>query len=517
MDSTSISSNTSMVLSTVQGNGLQVHPTASSSVVSPVNAQIWQVAGQRDPHMGPFSNIPADILYNIAQLASPIWPLSNLVLVCKRWRDILLFAPLLWTDIYIEFPSSRPPSAPSPERLASAALRRAGKTAKLCLHLNNLDESMISVTTVLGMISARGYQFIRKLTLEGSWQSRYGEKPVLPHLVGEWESLLHLNFEANISSGTALSPLVDCLRATAPALRHISIKKNSLSAFEKKLSTKSSLVNLDIYHTYSYHHTPIFSVWRSIKSLKSQATTQHNSPVGNPLDLRAIDPAKGDRLAFPSLNHGVFINHTLKFRSIPQLESLTDLVLIHVDIDAIATRSVEMPSLRRLVADNTRGIDCIIAPMLENLSVGPLREPVGVNVASYLSKLFSGHTQQLDPVHLDLRAIYTWYDAATTDTTVPLISLFSLRRVERISIARLTEVRETDLCKYRKLQSANIEDGSTVKELALLPKWKELDLGEDDAPDWLCDIIAHRQVAEFPVKLNLAPPSIETLRLFHRR
>jgi hypothetical protein len=503
-----------MVSLTVQRNELQVHATVRYRAVSPVDAEILQVMGQRDPHVGSFGTIPADILCTIAQYAST--PLRNLVLVCKRWRAIVLFAPFLWTDIYIEFPSRKmPPGAPTPERLARAALRRAGRTTKLSLHLKNcdLEKTVNSVTAVLGMIRTRGYQFIRKLTLEGLWDFTSSPKFVLPRLAGTWESLLHLDLEASDIDVADLSLLVNCIETTAPALQHIRIKADVLHVVERKLSTKPSLTNLDISQSFINKRPHTFSVWRSIKSLTSHATGFHNSPTGNPIDLQAKGPAsavEGNVFAFPSLTRATFINHTLKFRSTPSLESLTDLVLSYVDIEAVAPRSVEIPSLRRLVADNTRGIDCIIAPMLENLSIGPLREPVGVSVTDYLSKLFSGHPQQLDPVHLDLRGIYTWYDMEL-DTTVPLISLYYLRRVERISVARLYRVHKSDQWRYWILLSAGIDiikDGLLNEAMVMLPKWKEMDLDEDNAPAWLSDIIAHRQVAGFPVKLNLAPPRV---------
>jgi hypothetical protein len=509
-----------MALLTVQGNGLQVHLTASSSVVSPVNAQIWQVASQRNPHMGPFSNIPADILYAIARHASP---LHNLVLVCKRWRDILLFAPSLWANIYIEFPEPRStlPGALTPERLARATLRRSGRTASLSVHLkkHNLNYDWDSVAAVVDMIRARGYRFIRRLTLDGSW-GHWWQRPgsgkelsFFSHLVGEWKSLLYLDLALCDTIGwtAEFSRFVDCITATAPALRHLSVSTEILLEFGRKLSSMQSLVNLDIRHWHRYERSYILPVWRSVKSLKSHTTIPYYSPIGNPFDLQRINTQtaeKGDIFIFPSLTHAEFINHTLDVRSTHILEFLTDLVLICVDITGMAPRSVEMPSLRRLVADHTRGIDCIIAPVLETLSIGPLRESVGVNVGDYLSKLFSGHPQQLDPVHLDLRPIYTWDDMGISDTTVPLLSLSYLRRVERISITRLATVPESDQWVYRVLQSLDIEDGRTIKGMLVLPKWKEMNLGEDDAPDWLCGIIFHRHIAGFPVKLCLEAPRL---------
>jgi hypothetical protein len=492
-----------MALLTIDNDSL-VCPTASSSMVSP------RRKGQRNAYLGPFGNVPADILYDIAQYAGP---LPNLVLVCKRWADIILFSPFLWRDIHITFPRSVPPSGPNPDQLARAALRRAGCTTGISLHLEiyELNRNLASLTVVLGVVKARGHQHIRRLKLSGIWSSfdsLLAESCLFSSLAGEWTSLLHLEVAVlSLDSWrvkSAISPWLDCVLATAPELQHIRIPAYLVSLNEKRLSRKRTLINLDISRSPSYPEGPRFSVWQGITSLKSQATSGYNSPIGNNFDLRSTDPPSdaGPTLAFPSLTHAEFINHTLDFRCIHRLESLTDLVLRYVDIEANAPRSVEMPSLRNLVADRTHGIDSIIAPVLETLSIGPLR---GVDVAEYLSQVFSGHPQQLDPVHLDLRPVYTGRDGNFIRATVPLASVSSLRRVERISIARLAMVQKKDLQKYRVFQSTDIDvtDGEGTKVMTVLPNWREIDLDEDDVPDWLLDIITARRASGFPVQLNL--------------
>ena len=391
-----------------------------------------------------------------------------------------------------------------------AALRRAGPTTKLFLHLEFYDivRNYDSATAILDMIGSRGHQFIRELTLDGNWlPSTFNQELIsslFSRLEGEWKSLLHFTFDALPPHAhhfdTALSSFLNSMISAAPVLQYINIPAEILPWIERKLSKKHSLLHLDIARSPLFDETFRFSTWPNIKSLKIRGYGSHieNS---TPLDLRAIDPAgsaHGDIFAFPLLTHGEFIGHTLEFHSNLRLGSLTDLVLSGVHVKAIASHSVEMPLLRRLVVENTRGINCIIAPILETLSIGQLCGPV--DLAYYLSNLFSGDPHQLDPVHLDLRPIYREDDLNIVDMTVPLASVYLLRRLERISIARLAVVRGADRWKYRMLQSVNTDDG---KAMVMLPKWKVMDLGQNNVPDWLWDIIIARQVAGFPVQLNL--------------
>ena len=498
-----------MELLTVQGNE---RPIASSSVSPVVNPDVSRGVGQSRPYMTSIGDIPADILYTIAQYADS---LRDLVFVCKRWRDIVLFAPSLWKNIHIEFPKSPPLSGHLDlERMARAALRRAGPTTRLSLHLeiHEISRNIDSVTAVVDMISSRGHQFIRELTLDGSWFPPTVDIPpesissLFFHLVGEWKSLFYLHLGAFPLHArhfdTAALPFLDSIISTAPALQYIGISPYLLSLIEKKLSRKRSLTTLVILRSFLSYEPYRFSVWPYIKSLKTRAIGAYQPPIRDWFDLRATDPldsAEGDISAFPSLTHAVFTHITLESCSGLRWRFLTDLVLSWVDIKGITPHSVEMPLLRSLVAEKTRQIDCIIAPMLESLSIGPLPEPV--NVGHDLSRLFSGHPQQLDPVHLDLRPIYQ--SLGTTDTTVPLASIYLLKRVERISISRLSVVRGPDRWKYRMLESMNTDGEKTTKYMIMLPKWKEMDLGED-VPEWLWDIIIARQVAGSPVHLNLA-------------
>ena len=437
--------------------------------------------------------------------------------VCKRWHDIVLSAPSLWTNIHIIFPKEPPlPGDPTPERMARAALRRAGPTTKLSLHLeiHETSRNYDSAIAVINMISSRGNQFIRELTLDGSWFPPTFDIPqesissLFSHFVGEWTSLLRLHlgsFPPRASwDSTALLSFLDSIMSTASTLQYINISTDILPLIEKKLSRKRSLIYLDITRSLLSYETLRFSVWPHIKSLNIYATSRYHHYFENSLDLRATGPlsSAGDISAFPLLSHAVFINHTLDFRSSPRLESLTNLVLSCVHIKAIAPHSIEMPLLRTLSVDITRGLDCIIAPRLETLSIGPL--PEGVDVTNYLSNLFTAHAQQLDPVHLDLRPIYQEKYVHIIDMTVPLASVYLLRRVERISIARLAVVRDVERWKYRMLQSVNTGDENPTKAMVMLPKWKEMDLGGEDVPDWLWSIIIARQVAGFPVQLNLA-------------
>jgi len=498
---------------TVQDNEHQARAVALSSVLSVVHSDISQGVRQESTHVTSIGNIPADILYTIAQYSnSP----RDLVFICKRWRDIVLFAPPLWTNVHILFPKAPPlPGDPSPERIARAALRRAGPTTRLSLHLeiHELARNHHSTTTVIDMVNLRGYQFIRQLTLDGGWFPPTFEVPqesissLFTSLIGEWNSLLHLHLGVlpphARGLGTVLLSFLHSVISTAPALQHINISSDILPLIEKELSRKRSLINLDITRSFLSYESLRFPMWPNIKSLKICTTSGYHTHIANPLDLRAINPpssAAGDVSAFPSLTHAVFINHTLKFHSSLRLESLTDLVLSCVDVKAVAPHSVEMPLLRSLVAEIARGIDCIVAPRLETLSIGPL--PELVDVTEYLSNLFAGDPQQLDPVHLDLRPLYKVHDLNLIDTTVPLASVYLLRRVERISIVRLAAVRATDRWKYRMLESVNIDDGTATRAMVMLPKWKEMDLGEGDVPDWLWNIIIARQVAGFPVQLN---------------
>jgi hypothetical protein len=508
---------------TVQGNE---RPMTPASIVPDVTSRGG--VDQSRHYMTSIGDIPADILYTIAQYAdSP----RDLVFVCKRWRDIVLFAPSLWTNIHITFPKAPPhPGHLHPERMARAALRRAGPTTKLSLHLemHEFSRNISYATAVVDMISERGYQFIRELRLDGSWFPNYPDSisSLFSRLVGEWNSLLHLHlgvFPPSQFDGVLLS-FLDSVISTAPALQHIGISANVLPLIEKKLSKKRSLITLEITRSFLSYEPFGFSVWPHIKSLKVCTTGGHQPPLVNRLDLRAINPpssAEGDISAFPLLTHAVVIHHTLELRSSFRLKLLTDLVLSWVDFNATAPHSVELPLLRNLVVEKTREIDCIVAPMLETLSIGPLLE--AVNVGHYLSDLFSGHPQQLDPVHLDLRPISREQDLNiihTTmvpfglrpicreqglntihTTTVPLASVYLLKRVERISISRLSVVRDPERWKYRMLESPNSDTGG--KQMIMLPKWKEMDLGED-VPDWLWDIIIARQVAGFPVQLNQA-------------
>ena len=498
-----------MELLTVQGNA---SPMASSTMLPFVNPDVSRGVGQSRPYMTSIGDIPADILYTIAQFADS---LRDLVFVCKRWRDIVLFAPSLWKNIHITFPKAPPLSSDlDPERMARAALRRAGPTTRLSLHLemHEISRNIDSATAVVDMISSRGHQFIRELTLDGSWFPPTVDIPMesisslFSHLVGEWKSLFYLHLGAFPRHArhldTAVLPFLDSIISTAPALRYIGISPYLLSLIEKKLSRKPSLTTLDILRSFLSFEPYRFSLWPHIKSLKIRTIDAYQPPIRDRLDLRATDPlssAEGDISAFPLLTHAVFTHHTLEFCSSLRWRFLTDLVLSWVSIEAMAPHSVEMPLLRSLVAEKTRQIYCIIAPMLETLSIGPLPEPV--NVGHDLSILFSGHPQQLDPVHLDLRPIYQNF--STVDTTVPLASVYLLKRVERISISRLSVVRGPDRWKYRMLESMNIDEEKTTKYMIMLPKWKEMDLG-DDVPEWLWDVIIARQVAGFPVHLNLA-------------
>ena len=497
-----------MDLPTVQSNE---HPMASSSMVPSVNPDVSWGVGQSDPYMTSIGDIPADILYTIAQYADS---LRNLVFVCKRWRDIVLFAPSLWKNIHIKFPKASPPSGdPHPEKTARAALRRAGPTTRLSLHLemHDISRNIGSATAVIEMISSRGHQFIRELTLDGSWYPstlRIPEEPIpalFSRLVGEWKSLLHLHLGGlpphDLPDAVVL-PFLDSIISTAPALQYVSISPYLLSMIQNKLSKKQSLITLDAIRSFISDEPFRFCLWPHIKSLKIRTIGGFQPPIGDRLDLRAIDPpssAEGDISAFPLLTHAEFTHHTLEFGSILRWRFLTDLVLSYVDIRAIASHSVEMPLLRSLVAKKTRELDCIVAPMLETLSIGPLPEPV--NVGYYLSKLFSGHHQQLDPVHLDLRPIYQSF--SFVDTTVPFASIYLLRRVERISTSKLSVVRGPDRWKYRMLESGNVDEEKASNQMVMLPRWKEMDFSEGDVPDWLWDVIIARQVAGFPVQLNL--------------
>jgi hypothetical protein len=483
---------------TVQGNEL---PMASASIVPDVTSRGG--VDQSRHYMTSIGDIPADILYTIAQYAdSP----RDLVLVCKRWRDIVLFAPSLWTNIHIAFPKVPPhPGDLHLERMARAALRRAGPTTKLSLHLevHEFSRNISYATAVVDMISERGYQFIRELRLDGSWFPNYSDSisSLFSRLVGEWNSLLHLHLGVFPLSQFDSVLFLDSVISTAPALQHIGISADVLPLIEKKLSKKRSLITLDITRAFLSYEPFRFSVWPHIKSLKVCTTSGYQPPIGNRLDLRAINApssAEGDISAFPLLTHAVVIHHTLELCSSLRLKLLTDLVLSWVDFNATAPHSVELPLLRNLVVEKTREIDCIVAPMLETLSIGPLLE--AANVGHYLSDLFSGHPQQLDPVHLDLRPISREQDLNTIHTTtVPLASVYLLKRVERISISWLSVVRDPERWKYRMLESPNSDTGG--KQMIMLPKWKEMDLGED-VPDWLWDIIIARQVAGFPVQLN---------------
>jgi len=487
-------------------------PMASSSILPVTNPDVSWGVGQSRPYMTSIGDIPADILYTIAQYADS---LRDLVFVCKRWRDVILFAPSLWTNIHITFHKAASlPGGLGPERMARAALRRAGPTTKLSLHLEMYDISgnIGAATAVVDMISSRGYQFIRELTLDGSWFPPIGTLPesissLFSHLAGEWDSLLHLHlgvFPPHYSHfDTALLPFLNSIISAAPALQYIGISADLLSLIEKRLSKKRSLTTLEITRSFLSYEPFGFSVWPYIKSLKICTTGSHEPPIGTCLDLRAIDPprsADGDVSAFPLLTHAVFIHHTLDFFPGVRLKFLTHLVLRWVNIKVTAPHSVEMPLLRSLVAEKTCEIGCIVAPMLETLSIGPL--PQLVNVGYYLSNLFSGHPQQLDPLHLDLRPIFRGQDLSILHVTVPFASVYLLRRVERISISRLSVVPGPDRWKYRMLESADTDDGKTIKRMVMLPKWKEMDLGED-VPDWLWDITIARQVAGFPVQLNL--------------
>ena len=462
--------------------------------------------------MTSIGDIPADILYTIAQYADS---LRNLVFVCKRWRDIVLFAPSLWKNIHITFPKAPPLlGGPHPERMARAAFHRAGPTTRVSLHLemHEITRNIDSATAVVEMISSRGHQFIRDLTLDGSWFPPPFEappesiSPLFSHLVGEWKSLLHLHLGAFPPHyppfDTVVLSFLDSIISTAPALQYIGISPYLLSMIQDKLSKKPSLITLDVIRSFLSDEPFRFSMWPHIKSLKICTTGGYQPTIRNHFDLRAIDPpssAEGDISAFPLLTHAVFIYHTLDFCSSLRLRSLTDLVLSHVDVRVIALHPVEIPLLRSLVAERTRGLDRIIAPMLETLSIGPLPEPV--NVGYYLSKLFSGHPQQLDPVHLDLSPIYQSF--SLVDTTVPFASIYLLRRVERVSISRLSVVHGPDRWKYRMLESGKLDEEKASNQMVMLPKWKEMDLGEEDVPDWLWDVIIARQVAGFPVQLNL--------------
>jgi len=468
--------------------------------------------GQSGPHMTSISDIPADILYTIAQYAVS---LRDLVFVCRRWCDIILFAPSLWTNIHITFPKALPlPSGPTPERTARAALRRAGSTTRLSLHLemHEISRNIDSATAVVDMVCSRGHQFIRELKLDGRWFPLTNDitsesiSSLFSCLVGEWKSLLHFHFEAPSAHAPRFNTVLyflDSVISTAPALHYTSIPADILPLIEKKLSKKRSLTTLDITRSLISYEPFRFSMWPHIKSLKIRSHNGGHPPFGNRLDLRAIDPpstAEGDIPAFPLLAHAMFVNHTLEFRSNLRLTSITDLVLSSVDINATAPYSIEVPLLRSLVAEKTRGLNCIVAPMLETLSIGPL--PEAAKVERYLSELFSGHHQQIDPVHLDLRPIYREEDLYVVDTAIPLASVYNLRRVERISISRLAEVRGADRWKYRLLESAKIDTGKTTKVMVVLPKWKEMDLGQADVPDWLWDIIIARRVAGSPVQIN---------------
>ena len=494
---------------TVQGDA---HPMASRMVPA-VNPDVSRGVGQSRLYMTSIGDIPADILYNIAQYVDS---LRDLVLVCKRWRDIILFAPSLWTNIHIKFPAASKaspcPGDLRPVRMARAALRRAGPTTRLSLHLeiHDIFHNISFATDVVHMISSRGYQSIRELTLDGNWFPL--AVCIVPQkildlssfLVGEWNSLLHLHLGVIlplISSWDAvLLPVLDSIISTAPALQYIGISTDLLPLIEKKLSKKRSLITLEVIRPFFSKEPFRFHVWPHIRSFKISTPTDYHPHTENRLDLRAINPptsAEGEVSAFPLLTHASFGNHTLELCSSLQLKLLTDLVLHQVEVNAPAPHSVEMPLLRSLVARKTCEIDCIVAPMLETLTIGPLLEPA--NVGYYLSGWFSGHPQQLDPVHLDLRPIDR--GLSFIDTTVPLASVYLLKRVERISISRLSVVCQPDRWKYRVLA---VDDGKAIKQMVMLPKWKRMDLGGDDVPDWLWDIFIARRVAGSPVQLNFA-------------
>lgn len=493
----------------VQGNEHMM----ASRMVSVVNPDVSRGVGQSRLYMRYISDIPADILYTIAQYVDS---LRELVLVCKRWRNIILFAPSLWTNIHIKFPAASKvspcPGDLRPVRMARAALRRAGPTTKLSLHLemHDISHNISFATAVVHMISSRGYQSIRELTLDGNWFPLAANIPpesisdLFSFLVGEWNSLLHLHLGVFPPTfDKVLPPFLDSIISTAPALQHIGISTDLLPLVEKKLSTKRSLISLEVTRPVFSKEPLRFNVWPHIKSFKISTPSGHHYRTGSRLDLRAINPpssAKGEISAFPLLTHASFVNHTLEFCSSLRLKLLTDLVLNRVKVNAPALHSVEMPLLRNLVAQKTREINCIVAPMLETLTIGPLPEPV--NVGYYLSKWFSGDPLQLDPVHLDLRPIYS--GSSFIDTTVPLASVYLLRRVERISISRLSVVRQPDRWKYRMLESVTDDDREATKHMVMLPKWKKMDLDGDGVPDWLWDIIIARKMAGSPIQLNFA-------------
>lgn len=459
--------------------------------------------------MSSIRNIPVDILYTIAQnVGSP----RELVLVCKRWHDIVLFAPSLWTNIHIRLSGEPPlPGYLTTERIARAALRRAGPTTKLCLYLDiddNISEHPDSTIAVVDMIKSRGYQFIRELTFGGYWDwcddiPQESISPLFSRLVGEWDSLLCLHLgtlPSHIWGSTALLSFLDSAISTASALQSISISSSIPPLIGRKLARKRSLIDLDITSSRSGYATLRFSVWPNIKSLNISTTRSYHPFLEHQLDLRAIDPPSSaeDIVAFPLLTRAVFINHTLDFRFKLRLESLTDLVLRYVHIKAMGPHSVEMPLLRNLSVEMTGMVDSIVAPRLETLSIGPLLAQLPVT--DYLSELFPGHSQQLDPVHLDLRPLYN--GRVPWDGAVPLAAISCLRRVERISIGSPELVCGTKRCMYRMLKSVKDDDENSTKAMVMLPKWKEMDLEGDDVPDWLEDIVIARQVAGFPVQLN---------------
>lgn len=456
-------------------------------------------------------DIPVDILYTIAQHLHASSP-RDLVFVCKRWHDIVLSAPSLWTDIDITFPWAPPPADPTPERIAHAALRRAGPSTTISLHLeiHALSRTPDYATAVVDMIRARGYHLVRELT--------FGFTPsislpldrlssLFSHLVGEWRALARLHFGSLPPltwESTGIASFLDSVISTAPALHSLHIATNLLPSIQKKLSRKRRLVSLDVARLLLPNETLRFSLWPNITSLNIYPIGHNHPFFDNLLDLRPIDPPSsgdGDISAFPLLTHAVFTNHTLYFSFGLRLESLTDLALRGVNIQRMGIHSIEMPLLRNLSLVLTFGGDYIIAPRLETLSIGPL--PERVNIAAYLSRLFNGHSRQLDPVHLDLRPIYKEQDSRIADMTVPLASVHLLRRVERISIAHLAGVHSEDRWKYRMLESVYEDDENPTKAMVMLPKWKEMDLASDDVPDWLWNIIIAREVAGFPVQLNL--------------
>jgi hypothetical protein len=450
--------------------------------------------------------IPSDILRIVARLVG-LPPAPEMVLVCKDWCLSLLGDRSLWKDIHLNF---EPPWTNRDQPKLLAALRRAGAEAKIRLHLSFRSPGNINAMKLrqlrpfheysvlesgLKYVLERGHQSICELDLDIDDQFWLGWERVrwidelFNSLCGNWATLTYLSLPLVRSEGHPSLPLAlleGHSRSIDNFIATVVGSASKLTTYEGVYSSAHNVrgvvhQNLQRLAVRARHWIPVgFVRWSSLEDLELHCSGS--------VTVSVSDSSANGGYAFPLLKRADLSNCTLHGIAPAGFQSITELKLTCVELCA-PIRSVDVSALNILVLNAVTGIECLVAPALETLTV------LSLNYNQHLSSLFDGHPMQLDPHKLDLRGIYA-------GDPVPLHELMHLRRTESITVGSLAEVTDSDEWKYTMLASKRDTQMGGRAGMVLLPEWRML-VVDAELPDRVWDIIFSRQIEGFPVEIVL--------------